>query len=154
MRRPTACLGVGLPKTGLPRRRLAEDGQRGFTPFSWPICRCYRVRLRAHALRRGHLSASSVVLTRPLLGLSFIYHPTPRLPSSASLRRDGSPLRGLPWANGLAPRRRAGLVKIPLAYGSPPYKFAIWRVFRGPQFVHHTKIPLLLIVPTRKNNIN
>ena len=61
------------------------------------------------ALNKNELEPEEEALTRLLLGLSFIYHPTPRLPSSASLRRDGSPLRGLPWANGLAPRRWAGL---------------------------------------------
>ena len=100
----------------LPRRRLAEDGQRGFTPFSWPICRSYRVRLRAHALRRGKLSASSVALTRPLLGLSFIYHPTPRL-------------RHYVACLGLMVLRPAGGrgLWIPLAYGSPfhPYKLVV-----------------------------
>ena len=92
----------------LPRRRLAEDGQRGSTPFSWPIFRSYRVRLRAHALRRGHLSASLVALTRPLLGLSFIYHPTPRL-------RHYVACLGLMV---LRPAGGRGLM-IPLACGSP-----------------------------------
>ena len=58
-----------------------------------------RGRLRAHALRRGGLSASVPTLTRRLLGLTFIYYPTPR----------AAPLRGLPWAIVLSPRL-AGLI--------------------------------------------
>ena len=58
-----------------------------------------RGRLRAHALRRGGLSASVPTLTRRLLGLSFIDDTLPR----------AAPLRGLPWAIVLSPRP-AGLM--------------------------------------------
>ena len=93
--------------------------------------RSYRVRLRAHALRRGKLSASSVALTRPLLGLSFIYHPTPRL-------------RHCVACLGLMVLRPAGGrgLRIPLACGSPSLQIAIWRVFRGPKIVNQ-RVPNL-----------
>ena len=95
-----------------------------FHPISWPIFRSYRARLRAYALRRGHLSASFVALTRLLLGLSFIYHPTPRL-------------RHYVACLGLLVLRPAGGLGlwIPLAYGSPPtHKLVSLRVFRDVQF--------------------
>ena len=85
-----------------------------------------RGRLRAHALRRGGLSASVPTLTRRLLGLTFIYYPTPR----------AAPLRGLPWAIVLSPRSAGLLNSAHLRFAAQLYKLAVFLIIPT-GIIHH-----------------
>ena len=117
--RSSGNLGMGEKKKIRARRSEAEEADSSlvlnhFRVFFWSK----RGRLRAHALRRGGLSASVPTLTRRLLGLTFIYYPTPR----------AAPLRGLPWAIVLSPRSAGLLNSAHLRFAIQLYKLAVFLI--------------------------
>ena len=125
--RSSGNLGMGEKKKIRARRSEAEEADSSvvlshFRVFFWSK----RGRLRAHALRRGGLSASVPTLTRRLLGLTFIYYPTPR----------AAPPRGLPWTIVLSPRSAGLLNSAHLRFASQLYKLAVFLIIPT-RFFHH-----------------
>ena len=68
--------------------------------------------------------------------------PPPRALIYLSSYPKAAPLRGLPWANGLAPRRWAGLEDSARLRLAPHTQIAIYRVFRDTKFVNQ-RVPNL-----------